>query len=161
MKEIDRYSYNRFGSKGKRVGQAVTDILSKEQPSYTAGEILDEYSHKFVKELEQSIENGQKTFKDPFYVLVLSNKEMWAPNVIRNYFIPRQTSPLASELTAQYPHYVKTLYKVNSSSKSLTLLWSIPGKEDCKSIMKNKNLYSPELVSWIKELKSGKLDLVA
>ena len=68
-----RYKYNRFGMKGARVGQAVADILSKDQPTYTAGEILDGFGAKFAQELEKSVNDSIGKYKSPFYIMALTN----------------------------------------------------------------------------------------
>lgn len=142
-----------------RVGQAVSDILSKEQPTYTAGEILDGYSQKFAQEIESVIEKNQDKYTDPFYIFVLTKKEMWADNVVRNWFIARQTKPNALEMMSQYSNHTKTLYKVNKvGQKLLDIEWSLPGFSECISILKRPAAYDPELVRWIISCFEGKLD---
>jgi len=60
-----KYRYNKRGTKGARVGQAVSDILSKDQPTYSVGEILDGFGAKFAQELEKAIENyGEKMTRE-------------------------------------------------------------------------------------------------
>lgn len=153
-----RYDYNRFGSAGKRVGQAVVDILSKEQPSYTVGDVLDGYATKFAQELEKCIEDNKDKYRGAFYVLVMTHKEMWADNVVRNWFIARQTPPYAMDMMQSYPHRTKTLYMVDPKKGHITIIWSIPGFEECKSILKNKETYDPQLVKWIVDCFNGDLD---
>lgn len=154
----EKYDYNRFGSKGKRVGQAVYDILSKDQPYQSAGDTFDALAPRFVQELEDTIKNNEKKYDSPFYVIVFTNKEMWAPNVMRNWFIARQTAPRAMDMIHQYPHHVKTLYKVDSKEGSHKVQWTIPGFEDCKSILKNPQAHDPQLVTWIISAFEGSLD---
>lgn len=151
-----RYSYDRFGSKGARVGQAVTDILSKEHSPITAGEIIDGYSAKYVADLEKAISENASKYKSPFYVVVLSNKEMWAENVVRNWFIARQTAPYALDMVINYPYHMKTLYITDGSGAQV--VWCVPGLEDCKSILKTPYHYDAQLVKWIKECFEGKLE---
>lgn len=153
----DKYEYSRFGSKAQRVGQAVYDIISKDQPIQTAEETIFEFGPDFVKELEVSIETGRHKYDYPFYVLVLSKKEMWACNLMRNYFIPRQTYPHGTDLVKEYPNYIKTLYKV--SRNSVDIMWSVPGHQDCLSITKNPGQFDPDLVSWIFQCYAGKFDV--
>ena len=153
-----KYFYNKRGSKGARVGQAVSDILSHDQPTYTVGDILDGFGAKFAQELEATIEANIPKYKALFYVLALTKKEFWADNVVRNWFIARQTAPHALDLMIQYPGYTKTLYVVNSRKGDLKVAWSIPGLEDCKSILKSPDTFSAELVQWIRDCFEGKLD---
>lgn len=154
-----KYSYDRFGAKGMRVGQAVYDILSQEQAPQTVEETLEAWAPDFVSELEETIENNINKFQSPFYVFVLTKKEMWAENVIRNYFIARQSDPQMAQMMVEYPNFVKTLYKVDGKKGAMKLDWTLPGIEDCKSILKNQKIHDPTLIGWIKscfkELEDG------
>lgn len=152
-----RYTYDRFNMKGARAGQAVYDILSSKPETTTVEEILDEYAHKFVEELEDTIKSNEKKYEKEFHVFVLSNKEMWATNVVRNWFIARATAPDALEMVAAYPNHSKILYHVNKETSELTLKWTIPGIQDCVSIMNSAHLYDPQLCKWIDDCFKGRL----
>lgn len=154
-----KYNYNRFGQKGQRVGQAILDIVSKDQPSQTVEDTMVEFGPDYVKEFETAVNYGCKHFQSPFYVMVLSKKEMWACNLVRNYFIPRQTYPYGTETVIQYPNYTKTLYKVNANTQQIDILWSIPGHSDCQVIASNPSAYDPQLVQWIFQCYAGKFDI--
>ncbi len=142
-----KYDINKYGKKGKRVGQAVYDILLKDQPNYTTEDILDGYSVEFVKEIESCIENNKNRYESPFYILVLSHKEPWADNVVRNWFIARQTAPDALDMIKSYSNHMKTLYRVDKVGR-LELDWVIPGIQDIRTILKNPHLYDPQLVKY-------------
>ena len=150
-----KYTYNRFGMKGARVGQAVHDILSASNEAITVEAILDEFAHKFVAELEATIEHNEEKYDNIFYVFVLSNKEMWAENVVRNWFVARQTAPEALDMVSQYPNHCKILYEVNKKHGELKLKWTIPGIQDCISIARQPQLYDPQLVKWISDCFNG------
>jgi hypothetical protein len=154
-----RYQYNRFGMKGARVGQAVADILSKDQPTYTVEEILEGFNVRFAQELEKAVNDSLEKYESPFYVLALTKKEFWAENVVRNWFIPRQSAPYAMDMMIQYPNHTKTLYVVHEQRGDIKVAWSIPAYEECKSIAKHPATYHPELVKWIEDCFSGKLNL--
>jgi hypothetical protein len=154
-----KYDYNRFGKKGKRVGQAVVDILSKEQPEQTVEETIDAFGPDFVKELESTIESNKHRYQSPFYVLILTKKEMWACNVVRNFFIARQTYPLATDIIKDYPNHTKTLYKVNTDKGSLEIMWCLPGHQECQAIARNPGSFDRELVNWIFQCYAGQFDL--
>lgn len=147
----DKYNYNRFGSKGQRVGQAVVDILSKEQPSQTVEETIFAFGPDFADELSKTIEDNRHKYKSPFYILVLTKKEMWACNVVRNFFVARQTAPLSCDMVLQYPNHTKTLYKVDAEKGNIHAEWSIPGHQECLSISNSPSSFDPELVKWIEE----------
>lgn len=145
--------------KGARVGQAVADFSTKEALPMTCGELLEGFSAEFIKEFEKTINDNLGKFKDPFYILVLTKKEFWAENVIRNWFIPRQTAPYASNLMIEYPNHTKTLYIIDGTKGDLKVAWSIPAYQDCLSILKNPFIYSQELVKWIVDCFNKKLDI--
>lgn len=153
-----KYDYNRFGAKGQRVGQAILDIVSKDQVEQSAEDIVMEFGPEFEKEFRQAVAHGSKHYSDPFYVFVLSKKEMWACNLMRNFFIPRQTSPRGTDMIQQYPHYMKTLYKVYSNADKVDLVWSVPGHAECQVVARNPSQYDPELVQFIFQCYEGKLD---
>jgi hypothetical protein len=153
--EDPKYTYNRFGSKGKRAGQAVVDILSRDNPSCTVQDVIDGYAPDFLKHFETAVENGSRQYEGEFHIFVLSKKEMWAVNLVRNWFIPRKSAPDSLEMMIWYPHHTKTLYKVNPKIGEVGLQWSVPGLEECKSILKNKDIYAPELVKWIEDCLSS------
>jgi hypothetical protein len=150
-KGIDKkYDYHRFGSKGKRVGQAVVDILSKEQPSQTVEETISAFGPDFANELAKTIDDNRHKYTSPFYVLVLTKKEMWACNVVRNFFIARQTAPRSQDMIIDYPNHTKTLYKVNDEKGSVGIEWSVPGHQECLSISQTPGSFDPQLIQWIK-----------
>jgi len=143
----DKYDIDKYGKKAKRVGQAVYDILLKDSPSLTTEEILDGYQHEFVKDFEKCVEDNKNRYESPFYVFVLSHKEPWADNVVRNWFIGRQTAPEAYEMILQYPNHMKTLYRIDKAGR-MDLDWVIPGIQDIRTILKNPHLYDPQLVKY-------------
>lgn len=134
-----------------KVGEAAYKLLQKTDAAPTVEEILNEYQTKYAKEIEETIQNNHHKFDKDFYILVLTKKEHWAVNVLRNWFIARQTPPSVSHLRREYPNFMSTLYKVNKNGFGITVEWSLPTEQDCKTILKNKHLYDPQLVSWIEK----------
>lgn len=141
--------------KGARVGQAVHDILSTDQPNYTVEEILEGMNQKYMEGFEEAIKNGEKKFGTvPFYVLVMSKKELTmlgVTNVMRNYFIARKSKPNPLDLVNDYPHSVKNLYSIDPKKGDFKLEWSVPDLEACKAICKNPRVCHPQLYEWIKD----------
>ena len=152
------YDYDRFGKKGKRVGQAVYDILSKPQAVQTVGDTLDAFGPDYAKFRQECIEDNQGKYKNPFYIFVLTKKEFWANNVLRDWFIARQTPPHAFDMMEQYSNYTKTLYLIDSERGSLKCLWSLPSWDDCITIARAPQQYDSELVKWVEECFTRRLD---
>jgi len=149
-----KYSYERFGCNSTRVGQAVYDLSKQREMNITVEELLEETNKRFIVELENSIKEGERKFKGTFYVFVLGKKELTqfgVSNVDRNWFIVRRHAPLSYEMMADYPNYTKTLYEVNPEIGFIEIKWSVPGWQDCKTIMKNPSLYDRDLVTWVRD----------
>jgi hypothetical protein len=148
----EKYSYDRFGTKGSRVGQAVTDILSVDQPAYTAEEILEQMGEGVVKYLLEAAETGCKAYSKPFYILHIFKKElgqMGAENVMlqkATIFENRKWTP--KEVMDAHPTPTKTLYECDPKNGTLTLLWTVPSLQECQSILRHPGGYDPHLCEW-------------
>lgn len=158
MSEASKYNYNRFGAKGVRVGQAVIDILAKPQPIQTVGDTLSAFGDDYAKQIEECIEDNQRKYKSPFYIFVITKKEFWADNVVRNWFIARQTPPHAFQMMEQYPNATKTLYMVDARKGNIEAMWSLPSFDECISIAKTPERFDSKLVKWIEDCFSRQLD---
>jgi len=154
MKDAERYSYNRFGSKGQRVGQAALDMMQKDHPNMTVEELMEGLSEKFLVDFEKCVQDGMKKYEGKFHVFVLTKKDLGqfgVSNVVRNFFINRETAPEAAQMMIDYPSQTKTLYEIDPAKGDFQIKWTLPGYEECKSIAKNPQIYDPQLVKWIGE----------
>lgn len=164
MDPLKKFENNLITSKDKlktdsaQVGKAVYDILQKNHNSVEVQEIINEYEKKYAQEIEKAINDHVNVFDPPFYIVVLSKKEPWALNVMRNWFITRQTRPTTKYLRHEYPNYMSTVYSFDKRNQQLKILWSLPIKQDAAVIMKNRHLYDPQLVQWIDDCNKGLLD---
>lgn len=146
------------GDEGKRtepskVGQAAYDILSKEQPKTEVGEVISGYADSYVKEMEEAVKRGLEQHTAPFYVVVLHKKEIWSVNVVRNWFVTRQTKPTMVDMWGRFPNHMHTVYEFDGSG--VNLLWSLPSPQEGKVILQNWALYDPQLVKWVQEAFSS------
>ena len=141
-----------------RVGEAVHKILNEHHPDVEVQEIINEYQDKYTQEMEDTLRNNAERFAPPFYVVVLTKKEHWATNVVRNWFIARQTRPLAKQLRHDYPNHLQTVYSYDKRNGELKILWSLPSKQECDVILKNNPLYDQQLVKWVQDYNTGLLD---
>jgi hypothetical protein len=153
-----RYKYNRFGSKGARVGQAVVDMMGLDQPDLTAGDIIEAQSEKFTADFNKYAEEAAEKYTSPFYMFILTGKEHWAVNVVRNWFIPRQTAPHASQMMEDYPNKTKSLYLLDFEKGICKLLWTLPSPQECAIVLRHRNDYDPGLVASILDFAHGRLD---
>lgn len=147
--------------KKQSVGGAVKEILEKEQHETEVGEIIESYADEYVQEMQKAVEINAPRFESPFYIVVLHKKEPWALNVLRNYFIGRQTKPTIKTMWTQYKNFMHTVYECIPEKGELKLLYSLPSPDEAKTILQNWHLYDPELVRWchrgIEELKEPSL----
>jgi hypothetical protein len=153
-----RYTYDKRGVKASRVGQAVVDILSQKQPDYTAEEILDQLGKDWLDLIRQRAEEGKKAFEGPFFILSLLKKElghMGVDNVLKHSARCFKKRFTPQEVMIAHPNSTKTLFRVDAQKGEIDLEWSIPGWEDCKSILKNPAVYDPQLVKWVKECSNS------
>lgn len=144
--------------RSSKVGQAVADFLSKPQETIEVGEIIEEYADSYAEMVRKAITENRGRYESPFYVLVLTKKEPWALNVMRNWFIARQTKPSALSLRLEYPNHMQTVYQFDSTNEQLKILWSLPTAQDAAVILKNAPLYHSDLVNWIRNFNEGKFN---
>ncbi len=150
----EKYSYNRFGSKGQRVGQAVMDIISKDQPNMTVEDILEGegLGRDYLELIREEADRGKKNMDGKFYILSLFTKglgEMGVSNVLKHSCRSFKKRFSINEVMNAHPNPVKNLFEVDPQVGEIKLLWTLPAYQDCKSIKKNPNLYDPELVKCV------------
>jgi hypothetical protein len=158
----DKYRYNRFGSKGQRVGQAVYDILSTDQPNYSAEEIAEGMLRKITSEFEKTVEKGNQLFDHEYYILLYSNKDLTqfgVSNVVKFGFLigDKLADFDPVDLTCKHPNWEKTFYKVNPKEGWFEILWHLPEWQRCQLIARDPKKYDPQLVNWIEACFSEKL----
>ncbi len=152
-----RYSYDRFDSHGKRVGQACLDLLKAAPSVVTVEDALIEMG--LEQGLRQTIldefERTRGHYPDKYYILSITKHEL-AQFGLTNCFKTSVRSfvhPFTKEdVMCAHPNAHKTLYSVDAKHEEIRLVWSIPGYEECKSIMKNPSIYDPQLVQDVKDV---------
>ncbi|MBE3085573.1 MAG: hypothetical protein IMZ64_05075 [Bacteroidetes bacterium] len=149
MLSEDKYSYNRFGSKGFRVGQAINDIILKNENLHiTAEDIAEERQAQYMKDLQEAADLGKKEFDSPFYVVYLCNKEAWTDIMSRGRFVRRQSEPIPKNMVELFPHFSKDVWKIDAKKGSIDYLWTMPSLENIRNILRNKSQYDPALTKW-------------
>lgn len=150
-----KVSKDKIKANPAQVGKAVYDIMSRPQGTQEVGETIDAMTQKYYDELFSIIGNAKKLYDDPFYVVILRKKESWALNVLRQWYVARQTRPRASWLREEYPNHDHDVWKVDG--ENVHLEWTLPTAQDSKTIIRNKHMYEGELVGWIEAFNSGRL----
>ena len=144
-----------------KVGQAAFDLLSKKQYTQTVEETIEGMTPQYFNGLFEAANLGAKEFSSPFYVVVIRKKETiggTVANILLHKYCRRQTKPKASFLRSEFPNADHDVYEVDGNTSNITLLWTLPTKQDSSSILKNKAQYDGQLVKWIEDFEAGRLD---
>lgn len=146
-----------------KIGQAVYDILSKEQSSQTVEETISAMTDKYFEKLMLAVNEGcgEKDYPSVFYVLIERKKETLggnAHNVLKHKYITLPFRPRAALLREESPNSDFDLYEINKTTNEITLVYTLPTKQDSRTILKNAHLYDPQLVKWISDFDKGILD---
>lgn len=153
-----KYSYQRFGSEGSRVGQAVMDVISKDQKDISAEEMMDDMQNGIMDYIQLAAKEGYDEWKSSFYIIHLFKKilgQFNIDNVMDQKAVCFKKGPLNSDFYMNSnPNDSKTLFHVDAKNGEIRLVWTVPGWEDCKSILKTPELYDEKLVEWTRECMS-------
>jgi hypothetical protein len=140
-----------------KVGEAVYKQLLKPTEMQSVGETLEAMTPRYYEGLLEAVNSCSGSYSCPFYVVVLRKKEPWALNVLRHWYVPRQTKPSAFVLREDYKNFDHDVWQVNGESRDISLMWTLPTKQDSDSILKNRWMYNEDLVKWIIQFNEGRL----
>lgn len=149
-----------FEQRTQTVGQAALSLLAKANEIQEMQEVqdtLNAMTPAYFDELEDCIIKNRRKYSSAFYVICLRKKEHFFINVLRQWFIARQTKPFASVLFRDYPNYDHDIWEVQRSGE-YKILWALPPAQEQRTIMKNPHLYHSDLVKWIEDYQEGILD---
>lgn len=107
-------------------------------------------------QLMECLERGMSRYEGDFYLTVLTKKERLLENVIRRYFIDRQSCPT--------PEFDQTVFRFCRKDDALEYLWTVPDIQACHELYANAISVSDELkplVEMVLDFRSGKLDKLA
>lgn len=141
------------------VGKVAYDLLAKAHQTQEMQEVqetLDAMTPAYLAELEDCVEKNSHKYSTPFYVVCLRKKENFFVNVLRQWFIARQTKPMACVMLRDYPNHDHDIWEIKDGQAKL--IWTLPPGQEQQTIMKNPHLYHSDLVKWIKDYQSGDLE---
>lgn len=107
-------------------------------------ETQQEIDKKYFSEIEDCVRKhkGKPNFEGDFFIVVLVKKERLMENVVRRYFIARQTLPT--------PAFDQTVWRYRKGGE-LEYIWTIPDHNTCQEIF-----HHPEKVPgderWLAEM---------
>ena len=150
-------------AKEKTVGEIALDLQKKGDLQTDSIELQREI-HKgssskksYEEEVWECVERGKKDPKieGDFFVVVLFKKERHLQNIIRQYFLYRQTCPT--------PEYDQTVYQYHRKQEQLQYIWTIPNNATCQylPLMDEVPFDQELLLSMVEAFKSGQLEHLA
>lgn len=142
--------------KPKTVGKIATDLLINANETHSVTEQMQENLSEYDKNIYECIELGKKEYTGDFYLVVITKNEKLLQNVLRHYFLSRQSCPS--------PQYDEAVYKYHSSEERVEFLWVVPSKQTCEYFVVN-SLQIPEeerqLLDFVLRFTNGDLNLLA
>lgn len=109
----------------KTVGSLALDLMSQKQENTDVVSQQKAMLSDYEKNFQQSFDRGKSQFQGDFYIVVITKKERLMENVIRNYFLVRESCPT--------PEYDQIVYKYSKAEDFTDLLWVIPCMQACNT----------------------------
>jgi len=139
-------------SKKITVGKVATDLAAQDTVAQSPIELEREVHKEYEQNFNDCLERGKKQYQGDFFIVVVTKKERLLPNVLRHYFLHRNSCPT--------PDYDQAVYKYHRKHDGYEFLWVIPDKNSCKRILQDA-LYLPEsqhdLLRFVMDYADGEL----
>lgn len=146
--------------KSETVGQAAYRLLDRAHETHEMQEVqetINAMTPAYYSELESTIVKNRGRYCAPFYIVCLRKKENFFINVLRQWFIARQTQPLACVMFRNYPNHDHDVWEIDANGEP-KLKWTLPPGQEMQTIMKKPYRYHSDLVKWIKDYQDGFLE---
>lgn len=109
-----------------------------------------------IRALNEALEDGIKKYNGDFYVACLRRKEPLMQEIIRSYWVTRESCPS--------PNFDQDVIKFDRTSMKFELLWSIPDQHTCQHLIDNRLLLDEEdkkLFTYIDDYANGRLHILS
>lgn len=119
------------------------------------GETSQAMNKTFEEELMDCVHAYRKTRLEdvnPFYIVVLSKKERLMNNVVRRYFLGRESEPT--------PDYDQIVFRVDPKTQEVNFKWAIPDIESYHDMVmfgQNYPIDQQELVGFCRAMNENRL----
>jgi len=113
----------------KTVGELSLELQQKEPDTRDPIELEREIHKDYEDQILKAVEQGKKDFYGDFFIVVVTKKERLMQNVLRNFFLARETCPS--------PEYDQTVYHYHRSDEHVEFIWVLPSKDTCKLFKDN------------------------
>ena len=105
------------------VGKVAVDLASKTPVERNPIELEREMHTDYDKNIYEAVDRGKKDYPGDFFIVVETKKERLLQNVLRNYFMVRQSCPT--------PNYDQTVYRYIRADEIVEFLWVVPARDVC------------------------------
>ena len=137
------------------VGTLSSRLLERElkNPSqHSATDQMREQLKDYDYNIHLCIKDNKKKYVGNFYVIVLIKKEKLMQNVLRAYFLARETCPT--------PQHDQVVYLYNCREDKIDFLWVVPNADTASYMKCNPHIVLPrdyELLRYVVEFYDGSL----
>ena len=138
--------------KEKTVGQSAVELQTKQQENIKVLDQSQAMLEDYWKNLLETVDRGYKKYPGNFFIHVETKKEPLLENVLRNYFIDRQSCPT--------PNYDQTVFRYNKELGQIEYLWTIPDRSTCFMLKDNAlqvQLQERQLLDFVLKFDDGTL----
>jgi len=112
------------------LGKIILDLNEKPQDIAEVGDLMPLERERYLRALQDAVDEGIKHFDGDFYIEVMLKKEQLFQQMLPRIFaIPRQTCPT--------PWYNQDAFKYKRSIGTYMYLWSVPSPESCDFLIDN------------------------
>lgn len=141
----------------RTAGKIATDLMQRDvHGDITAGERMQEMLGEYESGVFDAISNGKNSFSGDFYIVALTKREQLMQNILRNYFIPRQSCPT--------PDFDQVVYRYSRKDERLDMLWTLPSIAAIQNLLVHKHELDPsffQLLQFVLDFLDGKLEKMA
>lgn len=123
-------------TKKKKVGEASVELMQKAPETLDPIELQRAMMKEYCDEVIKCAMHGRQYYKGDFYVVVITKKERLMQNVLRSYYLHRESCPT--------PDWDQAVYRFNHVLESFEELWVIPNKEATEMLYFNALEVAPE-----------------
>jgi len=135
------------------VGKIATDLKKNEKyNTHSPTEQMREQLENYDANIHECLLEGKNERFGDFFLVVITKKERLLDNVLRNYFIHRQTCPT--------PEWDQAVYKYHRAGDHLEFLWVVPSKDTCMHMTENAitiDKEQRELLKFVLDFNDGTL----
>lgn len=105
------------------VGEQYLQVAHKDPESSDPIELQREMQKEYVDNLIQCVESYRKDNHHDFFVVSITKREPLMPNMLRNYFLARNTCPT--------PDYDQSAFFYSYHEEKIAYLWTVPDRGTC------------------------------